>query len=276
MKIYTTVEAVPSRMVAVVRLLALVGPASRDEVVGLLQPGRDATLQAANTLSAAVECGCVERAGDSFALTPGLLPADTAPAALDEALRRVLARLLLRTAVGGEPNGFATLCAWLLQLPVDGVPSNRGGLKERLRSSGYTLEELQIANDARWDNVIYWARYLGLVRQILDEPCGRVVADPTDYLRRHLSELIQPGEEVSAAEFRSRLGALCPVLDGGDARAAVIARVDPNWPEDQFSDSLTFSLERLNRTSELRSWCPDDQRTFIRTSTGGRVAFLAL
>ncbi|MBN8460099.1 MAG: hypothetical protein J0M04_19905 [Verrucomicrobia bacterium] len=275
MKIYTTVEAVPSRMIAVARLLAATGPKPKDEVIALLQPGRDKTNLAENTLNAAIECKLVRREGDSFDLVPGVIPLGTKPDELDEVLPKTLARLLLQPTIDGEPNGFATLCAWLLQLPVENTPSNRGGLKAALKTSGFTLEELQIASDARWDNVIYWARYLGLVRQRFDEPCGGVVPDPTGYLRRHLSDLLLDGDDISAAVFRSRIGELCPVLDGGAARAAMLARVAPDWPADRLSDALTFALERLARTNELRWWCPNDQRIFLLTPAGKPIAFVA-
>ena len=276
MKIYTTVEPVPSRMLAVARLLLATGPMPEDELVPLLQP-RDKTGMATNTLNAAVECGLVLREKKQCRLAEGLFDHEPKPTELDEILPLVLARLLLAQKIDGDSNNFATLCAWLLHQPVLTMPTDRGGLKSAIQEQGLSLNDLQVQSDARWDNVIYWARYLGLVRQMRDEPCAGLVPDPTLFLRRHLSKLLPAGDEVDASTFRHRVGELCPVLDGGAVRDALLARIAPDWPEQQLSDSLAFAIARLEYSGEIRAWCPDDQRAFLLTSgpAGRKIAYLA-
>lgn len=276
MKIYTTVEPVPSRMLAVARFLLATGPMPEDELIPLLQP-RENTGMATNTLNAALECGLVVREKKQCRLAAGLFEQEPKPTELDAVLPLVLARLLLAPKIGSDSNSFATLCAWLLHQPVLTMPVDRGGLKNAIQGQGLSLNELQVQSDARWDNVIYWARYLGLVRQMRDEPCAGLVPDPTLFLRRHLPKLLPAGEEVDASTFRQRVGTLCPVLDGGTVRDALLARIAPDWPEQQISDSLAFAIARLEHSGELRAWCPDDQRAFLLTPApaGRKIAYLA-
>jgi hypothetical protein len=273
MKIYTTVEPVPSRMLAVARLLLAAGPLPEEELLVLLQPRED-TRMAKNTLDAGVECGLVLRSKNVWRLAPNLFPQELKASELEETLSLVLARLLPVPEVSGTTNGFATLCAWLLHQPILEMPGDRGGLKKAAQEQGLSLSELQIQSDARWDNLVYWAVYLGLVRQTRQEPCAGILPDPTLYLRRHLAQLLPAGEEVAAEAFRSRLGECCPVLDGGSVRTKLLARIDPTWPVKQLSDAVTFSIERLERNGELRAWTPDDQRTFLLTPDGRKIAYL--
>lgn len=274
MKIYTTVEPVPSRMLAVARLLLAEGPMLEEELIPLLQP-RENTGMAASTLSAAVECGLVLRTKKQCQLAAGLFQGALKPEEFDEVLPLVLARLLLAPKISGASNGFAMLCAWLLHQPVLTMPVDRGGLKSAILASGLSLADLQLQNDARLDNVIYWARYLGLVRQMRVETCAGLVPDPTLFVRRHLPQLLPAGEEVDALSFRQRVGALCPVLDDGAVRDALLASIAPEWPEQQLSDALAFAIARLEQSGEIRVWCPDDSRDFLLTPAGLKIAYLA-
>ena len=274
MKIYTALTPVPSRMLAVARLLLAEGPMLEDELIPLLQP-RENTEMATSTLSAAVECGLVLRTKKQCQLAAGLFERASKPDELDEVLPLVLARLLLVPKIDGALNGFAKLCAWLLHQPVLTMPVDRVGLKTAIQASGLSLAELQLKSDAPLDNVIYWARYLGLVRQMREEPCAGLVPDPTLFVRRHLPQLLPAGEEVDALSFRQRAGALCPVLDGGTVRDELLASIAPEWPEQQISDALAFAIARLEQSGELRAWCPDDSRAFLLTPAGRKIAYLA-
>jgi hypothetical protein len=276
MKIYTSFEPVPSRMLAVARLLLAEGPMPEDELIPLLQP-RENTGMAAATLSAAIECGLVVRERTKCMLAADLFEGKAKPSELDGLLPVILARLLLAANIESEANNFATLCAWLLHQPLLAMPVDQVGLKNAIQAQGLSLNDLQLQSNARLDNVIYWARYLGLVRQMSDEKCARVVPDPTLFLHRHLSRLLPAGEEVDVNKFRKRLGAICPVLDGGTVRDKLLERIAPDWPESQISESLSFAISRLERSGEVRAWCPDDQRVFAVTPPPAvrKIAYLA-
>jgi hypothetical protein len=261
-------------MLALARLLLVGGALPEDEILELLQPRED-TGMAKKTLDAAVECGLVVREKRACRLATGLFSPEPKPSEFDGVLPLVLSRLLLVTTINGAPNGFAMLCAWLLHQGASDMPKDRGGLKKALQEQGFSLEELQIQNDGRWDNLVYWARYLGLLRQMREGPCAGLVPDPTLFLQRHLAQLLPAGEDVEARTFRTRVGELCPVLDGGSVRTMLLARIAPDWRPEKLSDALTFGIERLERGGALRAWCPDDQRTFLLTPGDRKIAYLA-
>ncbi len=275
MKIYTTVEPVPSRILALARLSMTVGPLAEDELIPLLQP-RDNTGIATSTLNAALECGLLLREKGKCKIAPGLFDSDLRPSGLDSVLPVVLSRLLLAESIAGEPNKFAILCAWMLHQNPTSMPNDRGSLKNEIQAQGLPLADFQIQNDARLDNVVYWARYLGLVRQMRDEPCAGLLPDPTLFVRRHIADVLPVGEEVTVDRCRKRLAALCPVLDGGVVRATLLSRIAPNWSDHNLSYSLSFAIARLEQNKELKAWCPDDQRDFLLMpgSSNRKVAYL--
>ena len=272
MKIYTEVEPVPSRVVALARLLLAEGELPEDQLIALLQP-RDNKNMASKTLEAALELGLVERRLAKCRLAE-VLPKLVKPSQLDKHLPAVLARLLLRPEIDRKPNGFVKLCAWILHQPILNFPHDRSGIHYAMKTQGLPPEELQVASEARLDNVIYWAKYLGLVRQMQASAGSGVIPDPTDYLRRFLPELLPPGDEVAAQDFRSRLAQLCPALDGGSVREALIRKLAPDWPASRLSESLSFGLERLEQANEIKIWCPDDWRDFLLTPEGRKIAFI--
>jgi hypothetical protein len=278
MRIYTTVEAVPSRIVAVVRLLAATGPMPEDELSALLQPPTTNPSGSGiidKVLPAAVECGIIIRNNRRYGLAEGIFPPKTKAEDIDNILPKVLARLVLQPQVNGQENLFALICSWFLHRPVDGIPRDPADVKGALAQDGLSLAEAGAAITNRFHNIIYWLRYLGFAVQTGDRFGEGLIPDPTLFLRRHLDELIPPGEDLEIHRFISILGTVCPVLDGGVVRRAFLARITAEWPENQISDALAFALERLDRSKELRVWCPDDQRTFMITPAGKKLAFLA-
>ena len=148
-------------------------------------------------------------------------------------------------------------------------------MKDALAQDGLPLAEAGAAITNRFHNIIYWLRYLGFVVQTGDRLGEGLIPDPTLFLRRHLDELVPAGEDMEIHRFISVLGTICPVLDGGAVRRRLLTRIAAEWPENQVSDSLAFALERLDRSKELRVWCPDDQRTFMVTPAGKKLALSA-
>jgi|GEM_PF-6244161 len=273
MKIYTNVEAVPSRLAALVKLLAAKSPLPAAQLCALLQPRKDQGM-ADKIIDTALEIDVIEDSARGYVLTPAFasLPRDEDD---DVSLRRAMGKAMLEPKLKGAQNGFAVLCAWLLTLEFEQMPENHAGLKSALEADGLSPEDLQVRNDARLDNVLYWARYLGLIYRLGEGMTGMLVPDPTEYLTLNLEQLVKPGEEVRAAEFCRRLGDLCPVLDGGKIRAAVVHLSSRPFPSNTFSPALSIALERLERRKLLLLSAPDDERSVMHLSGGRRrVAFL--
>jgi hypothetical protein len=276
-KIYTTVEPVPSRMLAVVRLLATTDSLTKDEILRRLQPAStasDQSGQADKTLDAAVECGLAVKRDGAYLLGQSFSKVERDPDQLDEQLPRIAARLVLVPQINSEENLFASILAWFLSQPLLSIPQDHGGLKNRMEQNGLSLDVFGLRADTRWEMIVYWARYLGLGRQTAEEKAKGLIPDPTMYLLRHLELLLPTNGKVTAETFKKKLGALCPVLDGGVVFARMDTRVNPDRSQLQLSEALSFALDRLQRRKVIRYWCPDDQRDFLLTTGGEKIAFI--
>lgn len=290
MMLYQTMAPSPGRVLGLVRLLqGLAGKTvTRREVCDLMDPP---TLRPrpvlepkdiAEILGGAAEVGLVEdynAAGQRCIRLASRLPDGTPmPPRPAEVLPDVMARLLLRTQVGGRPNRFAEACAWLLTQPAVGAPQGHNALRTGLQAAGFDLEEVHLRNESRLDMFLYWAVYLGLVWRTRETAGHGVIPDPTAFLRRHLDRLLPPGERVTVADFVARLGEACPVLDGGVVRLAVLRRMAtaglPPAPAERLSDALSFAIRRLRKEGVLGWSYVNDSFSFSDLSRGERVNFL--
>ncbi|BBM87123.1 protein DpdG [Candidatus Uabimicrobium amorphum] len=277
MKIYKQPEPVPSRMLAVIKLLKISSPLPKNEIVALLYPTaqtQDKTpIQVTRTLSACEECGLVEKDGILYKLSDELCQ-DTDN--IDKTFPITMASRALSPEVGGTTNLFAQICAWILAQPVLELPQSYDEFKNTFNKQGFDISDFGLRNDQRWDMIIYWMKYLGLIKKIKDEGIKGVFLDPTLFFTRHIDKLVNRDEEVTAHKFRKRLGKLCPVLDGGEVRKTVLNNMENEWPDDKLCEATSFGLERLKLQKKIEYWCPDDQRKFLRTSFGEKIAFVKL
>ncbi|MFL5341905.1 MAG: protein DpdG [Gemmataceae bacterium] len=244
MKLYLTATPTPGRVRGLLRLL-LARPDRRDDRRRLgtmfqpppLRPAKAPTHAIDETLAALVELGLVREDDDVVVASPDL--------SLDR-LPDVLAAAALKPEIHGEPNRFARTVGWFLAQPVGGVPAGYGAIKSALLAvrdkPGW---DLHIDSDDRLDMVVYWAKYLGLLRPTRESKGEGLVPDPTTFLRRRLRELFPTEQPEPVQQFRERLGAICPVLDGGAVREQVLAAFGIAWPDNRLSSALAFALRRL-------------------------------
>jgi hypothetical protein len=290
MKIYEHWEAVPSRVYGLVDLLMSAGRSGMKEstVISLMQPrtlrsdDRESPI-APNTIDAAIEAGLVQCRPDPDGDGELLHITDMIykllhRQPLQEMLPVVVDQLLLQPEVGGKENRFATLCAWLLAQPTSWTSQGQGDLQNRLTEQGMDLTYYGVTNSSCLDNVLYWAKYLGLIWQAKDEGGKAIVPDPTTYLRRHIDIVLPQAEVVDAHEFRRRVGQLCPVLDSGVIRTQVLEKLQLRgakpWPSDQLSDALSLAIRGLSEMKLLRYGYRNDARVFLTLSRGERIASL--
>lgn len=286
MKIYENVEAVPSRLLGLAHLLARWSKdgMSRDDLVAFMQPQGGQSNLAPATIEAAIKVQLVEeyfeKGNKCLKLSEDTSRLKADPDLIHEIFPEIMTHILLRPEAQGECNHSARVCAWLLAQAVTKVPQGHGELKAALEKHGFNLDEFGLRNDARWDVLIYWTQYLGLTWQTRDEKCMGIVPDPTVFILRHIDQLLPSDQEVKASEFRTALGRLCPVLDGGSVRETVLRIMAESgtvqqWPDDQLSSALSFALRRLSRSGHLKYWCPDDHRSFLLMTRGEKIAFLS-
>jgi hypothetical protein len=294
MKIYRTVESVPSRLEGILHVLQSAGGNgySKETLLQLMQPPPLRSSDDADTLATNSLAALFELSGESAGLLgervdergqQRIVLADSLRSVRDDqfstAVRRALREAAIRGTVNGHPNQFAELLAWLSWLPAHDMPQGHAALKMRLKASGLDLEEYGLNNDARWDNVVYWARYVGLAWQWKNEACRGVVVDATEFVREHLPTLLAGGT-VAFVEFRARLSALCPALDGGEVhsriseRLAAVSLLSGDYAA-RVTPALSAALRGLRESGRIHYGCPDDQREFFLMTGDEKIAFVS-
>ena len=292
LKIYDRKAPVPSRMLALAKILIKKGPMRRRDVYAYLNPSIiDAAQEAEDEfqsietiqetllfkeiIDAAKECGLITIEGleNTISLSPNLDKKNIFLDDIDKNFPILMADLVLKPKINNEKNLFARVCAWFLNQPIFGNPQDHDGWKRLLlKQCGDLLKEARLRGNSEWDNVAYWLRYLGLASRTISEGIKGLYPDPTLYIERHIEKLIFPKEQITANKFRERLGALCPVIDGG----SVFYEMRPKeHSDDLLSDSLSFALERLKHKKILSFWCPIDPRDFLRLNNQEKIAFLS-
>ena len=291
LKIYFRNAPVPSRMLALVKLLIKAGPLSRRDVFTYLHPSlivnqsEDTKLsmeaipeseQFKEVLDAARECGLVTIEGleKTVNLATNLNDQVINLDHIDEIFPIIMAKLILKPRINSSDNLFSKVCAWILNQPVFGTPQDHDGWKKLMvEQCGDLLNEARLRDDTPWDMIVYWMRYIGLAGRTNSEGMRGFYPDPTLYLSMHIDKLLFSKEVVSAEEFKRRLGSLCPVLDGGSMFLEMRSK---GHPDDLLSDGLSLALERLCHRKVMKYWCPEDERHFLRLTNKQNMAYISL
>lgn len=144
----------------------------------------------------------------------------------------------------GEENSFAQLAAWFLKQDPLAVPpsTQKERLIEQMSDAGFEVSGLRLHNNAQQDNFINWCNYLGLCTFLHD----RMIPDSTVFLRWHWKKFkdLAKNKKLRITDFYSKVGELCPVLDGGSVWR-MIKDKEPDYPEGYLSKSLSLALVRL-------------------------------
>lgn len=291
MKIYESVEAVPSRVLALLRLLEVCPPSgiAYSEAIELLQPRTIRANETADSLSvetigAAVDAGLIEDIGPKrgtriLRLSPSLRATEGDDRPLDQRFYEAMCHQLLQASVGAKENRFARIVAWILLQSPGGMPQGHNGFKDAFNVQGMGCVEHAVQNDARWDNVIYWARYLGLVCQVRTGKCEGILPDPSIYIERHLRSIFANSGKIRISEFRERIGRLCPVLDGGAVHKEVAERINASGqisplPKDRLTGALCFGLRFLKKRGTIDYESSDEARHFLRTDRDEKITLI--
>jgi hypothetical protein len=258
MKIYTTVEPVPSRMLALVRLLAAAGHLSRDDIEGLQQPRAETgerdkkPEQARKTLEAALECGLVEedKVGGTreYRLAHSLTDEEKDATQIATTLPKTMARILLHPGTAA-PTTFATKCAWFLTQPVPPTYRDETTL---ITALGQDTKPKDIDNPQRLDMLVYWMTYMGLGHQL----GGMFLVDPTELIRAHLDTLLPRNKKTPIQDFIDKLSGLFPVFDGGK----YFKEFAPKRETDRLSQALSLAIARLSDSADISFGCTQDAR----------------
>lgn len=290
LNLYSDNAPVPSRMLALVKLLIKKEHLPRKHAFHYVHPTfvnpKEKSIQSLETLKeseqfkevvgAAIECGLITTSGlnEELCFNPIIDGHLLQLKNIDRTFPIVMANLALQSKIGDERNLFADICAWILHQSVMESPQDKGAWKSLLNKQNPSLyEKAGLKNDAAWDMVVYWMIYLGLAARTEHIGIQGFYPDPTVFFDNHIKMIFGDDNELHIKEFISRMGKICPVLDGG----SVFESNDyQNKPGDVISDGVSFAFERLRYRRIIDFHCPNDERDFYRLFNDEKIAFISL
>jgi hypothetical protein len=258
MSLLTTVEAVPSRVLACIRahLLFPVNPPSDEELLQIVWPTslRSGTGKMGESVLRAVRIS-------------GLLDREVL-IRFDDSLN--LQKLLLLETVCGESSGSLDLAKAMAFFLRQG-PNPDWGTYDWFRSQvdrASLGEEVNVRSKEVFDVMEDWLLFFGFAR--LDPPRGpqrrQLVPDPTRYLSLVLDDVVPiTNDPLSIKVFMESLIKKCPVLPGGKISTIVSGTVE-HLPDRHLNWSISTALMRLNEEGKIDLKYMPDGLPYLFTS----------
>jgi len=144
--------------------------------------------------------------------------------------------------------------AWfLLQDPTQPLTWGRNYQVNIETDCGPDINSFDLTNAARFQQFVYWARYLGFAWRLELQGVNVVFPDPTAALTRHLPVVAGRKGRMPIQDVINELAQLLPVLEGGTARLAVESYLpqEKRRPAEQLSRSTSMALECLELLGRL-------------------------
>ena len=158
-------------------------------------------------------------------------------------------------------KSFPLALAWfLIQDPATPLQWGQNYSKRVEDDCGVEIGSFELSNHSRFEQFVYWARYLGFAWRLESREANVVFPDPTNAIVRHMPKVMGGNGRHPIQEVLPEIARLLPVLEGGTARAEVEALLPPNrqLPDGHISRSTSFALERLDRQEMIRMDRVDD------------------
>ncbi len=264
MSVVTTVEAVPSRLRLIFDYFcAKTHSETLERIENLMSPpvlrhggddGDNPAVMFRNTLREAYSLKMVEENDGKLRFASELQ--DKKRKDIDTLFVDWIEPRLLNPSINAEfqQENVALAFAWLLmQSPLRPLQfgENHAGLIRQQFGEGADVFDL--TNKERFQNLAYWARYLGYCTLIGDRS---VVADPTCALARWLPRIFATEKELSIDSLLRELATKVPVLEDG----AIRRRLEG----DLVANSLQRDPQRLSQSTSL---------ALTRLAERGKIAF---
>lgn len=169
-------------------------------------------------------------------------------------LRQALVDPDLASASGqrGVPDALAWLLCQDPARPIRWSGAYSQLIAQQVRDDA--AASFRLGNDSRFQNLVYWARYVGLAETFgFKDRAMHVIPDPTRAIRDELPLIFTTNRELPVMVFVERLAQRLPVLETGSVRNLVEAALigDVVRGQDEFSTATALALTRLSLTGEL-------------------------
>lgn len=257
MSVVTTVEAVPNRLRLIFHYFCAKTQAeSLERIENLMSPpalrhGSDAgdgdnpAAMFRNILREAYALKMVEESDGKLRFVGTLL--DKRRQDIDTLFIDWVEPRLLSPGVNADcqQENVAPAFAWLLMQspmrPMSFGDNYAGLIREQLND---IADVFDLTNKERFQNLAYWARYLGYCTLIGNRA---VVADPTGALVRWLPRVFANENEMTIDNLMRELALKIPVLEEGSVRRHLddLATDAPRYDPRRLSQSTSLALKRL-------------------------------
>lgn len=268
MSIVTTAQAVPSRLFAIYaalfesengevkeRIEAWATPPSLSGR-GADDDGESSTTLFSNALAEARRIGLVEEVVGKLRLTAEARSGGKKGKDSETYFLGFMRRTLFDPARAAETQqaGFMIALSWFLSSsplrPMSFSEPPQNGLKAQI---GDHASKTELTSLNRYQNFLYWARYLGFATIVgvgndpEDVTARRVIPDPARAIESALPAIFAEANDLPVEQFLTRLAAIFPVFESGAVRQDFDAmRLTPLAAADKrLSITTSLALQRL-------------------------------
>lgn len=151
-----------------------------------------------------------------------------------------------RAASTGQTGVLIALAWFLTKSPLQPVSFSDAPQNQLQRDLGQFAEKAELGNTSSFQNLLYWARFLGFATVVGDAVSRRAFPDPSRAISAVLDRVLPDNNWVDMDVFLTRLAAIYPVLEGGSVREEVEAnRTVPPASDGSLSVASSLALQRL-------------------------------
>lgn len=151
-----------------------------------------------------------------------------------------------RAADAGQAGVLYALAWFLTKSPLEPLSFSDAPQNLLRDDLGAFAPKAELSSTSSYQNLLYWARYLGFAIILGDGATRRVFPDPSKAIAAVLEKALPDGDWVDVDTFLSRLAAIYPVLEGGSIREEVEGvRTAPPPTDDRLSVASSLALQRL-------------------------------
>ena len=177
-----------------------------------------------------------------------------------------------RAADAGQTGVLYALAWFLTKSPLQPVSFSDAPQNQLREDLGEFAVRAELGSTSSYQNLLYWARYLGFAVVVGDGGTRRAFPDPTRAIAAVLEQVLPSKGRVEFDVFLSRLAAIYPVLEGGSVREELEAmRTVPPATDDRLSISLSLALQRLADRGSISLDAVADAKARILDFGGGTM-----
>jgi len=151
-----------------------------------------------------------------------------------------------RAAGAGQAGVLIALAWFLTKSPLQPVSFSDAPQNQLRDDLGQFADRAELGNTSSFQNLLYWARFLGFATVVGDAGSRRAFPDPSRAISAVLDRVLPDNNWVDMDVFLTRLAAIYPVLEGGSVREEVEAnRTVPPASDGSLSVASSLALQRL-------------------------------